>query len=676
MEFLVGTVNCQGLARKRHLIKHILNSQNIQILSLTDTLCKTSPCFTGYTTFHSPKTPLTKGNGFLVRNGIPVSLHPFPPHITLLNLDCFAIDVHHENAIITLISYYKHPAQTLSDPLFNYFSSLPKAVLLGDLNARHTQFGDRITNREGRILSDFLIDLPIFRIINTNPTFVGHQGASIVDHILCTESQIQCFDDECFIGESITSDHVPLLVKTSLTNPIRPPPTTYTFRDFRKADWNLFQNHISINLPPVDEIPNDPEAIDQTALQISTLISNAAEIAIPLTTINTSFRPLPQNILAKIREKRRLYRLYVRTRDPQAKTEWNRLNALVRLMTTTHKQRAWMNTTSKLDYRDGHSFWQTFKVLTGQKTKTHSHLQVNDQIHHTAEQKAQAFKNHLSQIYTPPQNLRFNQAFERETTQITLPIFQNNHNPVPLDPNIPLLSPFTPHDIAHACQLGKNSAPGPDSISRHSLKHLPETIYPLLTKLLNACLQTTYFPSCWKTSNTILIPKPGKDPTKPDSYRPISLINVLGKLFEVLLKERLWDFLNTNQIIPPCQHGFRSEHSSQNALTYLLTTVTQALNLRQYSLAILLDVQKAFDKVWHEGLIRKLLNINLPIPIVKLIHSYLTDRTMRVKVGNSFSDPFTPRAGVPQGSILAPILYLILRLPKTPTSYPTSPPLR
>ncbi|KAG5872933.1 RNA-directed DNA polymerase from mobile element jockey, partial [Gonioctena quinquepunctata] len=239
---------------------------------------------------------------------------------------------------------------------------------------------------------------------------------------------------------------------------------------------------------------------------------------------------------------------------------------------------------------------------------------------------------------------------------------------LPTNPNCPLRTPISEFDVEVAIHRGKNTAPGPDSINRKTMKRLPNTIYPILALLMNACLEFTYFPRSWKYANTVMIPKPGKDPTKLDSYRPISLINVPGKLFELILKLRIMEYFEINNILPPFQHGFRAEHSTQNALIGLTTDVEKNLNSGHCTVAIFLDIQKAFDKVWHDGLIKKLIELHLPEHFIRLLISYIRNRKTRVKIGTELSDPpITPQAGVPQGSILSPILFSLYvhDIPKT-----------
>ncbi|GBP96727.1 Probable RNA-directed DNA polymerase from transposon BS [Eumeta japonica] len=166
------------------------------------------------------------------------------------------------------------------------------------------------------------------------------------------------------------------------------------------------------------------------------------------------------------------------------------------------------------------------------------------------------------------------------------------------------------------------------------LIELPRVAVRILLFIFNAMLRLEYFPNNWKVAVVKMIPKPGKDLTKAESYRPISLLPTMSKLFEKLLVTKLSPILAERNCIPDHQFGFRRQH------------------------ALFIDVSQAFDKVWHEGLILKL-KLHLPTNIVKLLENYITSRKFVVKEGEFVSLPEYIASGVPQGSILGPLLYLI-----------------
>ncbi|KAG5872698.1 hypothetical protein JTB14_026978 [Gonioctena quinquepunctata] len=153
---------------------------------------------------------------------------------------------------------------------------------MGDFNARYRQFGDTTENGNGIVLTNLLLDLPIFRTRNVMPTFLNHRGMSVIDHILCTEMCISMMDDECFIGDTVTSDHMPLLLRTKLRKSIQAFPSTKTYKDYKRTDIELFQAYINekINeqpLPPLNSIQN----INDAVAAIENIISEAAETATP-----------------------------------------------------------------------------------------------------------------------------------------------------------------------------------------------------------------------------------------------------------------------------------------------------------------------------------------------------------------------------------------------------------
>lgn len=217
---------------------------------------------------------------------------------------------------------------------------------------------------------------------------------------------------------------------------------------------------------------------------------------------------------------------------------------------------------------------------------------------------------------------------------------------------------FTPGEVRSTIlDLKNRSAPGPDSISNNALKHCSLPMFLHLTKLLNGCARLEYFPNQWKQASIIMLPKPGKCPTIPINHRPISLLNTLSKVFERLLLTRL--NFHTSHKIRPEQYGFRRQHSTTLQLVNVLDEIITKKNHRLKTVAVLLDVEKAFDKVWHPGLIFKLIALGIPAQLVNIIKSFLNNRQFYIKMGLTHSSVKPIEAGVPQGSCLSPQLFAI-----------------
>lgn len=240
--------------------------------------------------------------------------------------------------------------------------------------------------------------------------------------------------------------------------------------------------------------------------------------------------------------------------------------------------------------------------------------------------------------------------FTEEVTQIVKSILQQ-----PTRHTIPVTTPREVHNIIRKIPLQKTA--GPDNIPPQALKKLPRRSIIHLTKIYNACFKFIYFPQAWKAAIIIAIHKPGKDPTLPTSYRPISLLDFLGKILEKLLLSRLRPILTAPDVIQNEQFGFKSEHSTREPLVRLTHFIQTGFLSQQHTVATFLDIEQAFDTIWHDGLLYKLQKLSIPDVYIHLIANFLEGRTFQVRYLKQTSTSKPIHAGVPQGSILSPILY-------------------
>jgi len=169
-----------------------------------------------------------------------------------------------------------------------------------------------------------------------------------------------------------------------------------------------------------------------------------------------------------------------------------------------------------------------------------------------------------------------------------------------------------------------------------------------------------YHPLTWVSAIVIPILKPSKPPDKVDSYRPVSLLPVLGKILERILLKRLFKISNEQNALPDFQFGFRQKHATFHQLHRVVDLIASSLEAKKYCSAVFLDVAQAFDSVWHAGLLYKLKKI-YPAPYYLLLKSYIENRSFNVKIESTFSNSYDILAGVPQGSDIAPFLYIIFR---------------
>ncbi len=204
----------------------------------------------------------------------------------------------------------------------------------------------------------------------------------------------------------------------------------------------------------------------------------------------------------------------------------------------------------------------------------------------------------------------------------------------------------------------KKKAPGNTKINKLILENCTPKAIEQLKNIFNACLSSGCYPDILKQAIIKFIPKKDKSPKQPINYRPISLLEVPGKILERIIVARLNTFLSENNVIKERQHGFRPYKGTHTAITTTYEYIANALADKKQVYMVLRDVAKAFDKVWHNGLKYKILRLGLPDILEKILCNFLDDRKAKINIGNEFSNFINLLSGVPQGSVLSPTLTL------------------
>ena len=188
---------------------------------------------------------------------------------------------------------------------------------------------------------------------------------------------------------------------------------------------------------------------------------------------------------------------------------------------------------------------------------------------------------------------------------------------------------------------------------------MPDQAKKCLFKLFNRCITEEKIPDVWKESVITMIQKKSDDLSNPASYRPISITCCFARLFEKLILKRLSTHLQENNIILDQQSGFRSNRQTKDNLAFIVQKGLEAKNRGWKMINVYFDFQAAFDKIWHEGLLYKLVQINTPYYLIKAIQIFLANRSFKVKVGAELSSQRKIEVGVPQGGVLSPTLFSI-----------------
>ena len=170
---------------------------------------------------------------------------------------------------------------------------------------------------------------------------------------------------------------------------------------------------------------------------------------------------------------------------------------------------------------------------------------------------------------------------------------------------------------------------GPDEVHYQMLKHLPPSSLRSLLDIFNDMWETGKFPESWELATVIPIPKPGKDHTEPNNYRPIALTSCLCKALEKMINVRLVWYLESNILISPVQSGFRSERSTSDNLVRLETFIRDAFVAKEHVVAVFFDLEKAYGTTWRYGILRDLHDLGIRGRLATFNESFLADRWIK-----------------------------------------------
>ena len=258
---------------------------------------------------------------------------------------------------------------------------------------------------------------------------------------------------------------------------------------------------------------------------------------------------------------------------------------------------------------------------------------------------------------------------EREKTDLFNTYFSNASTVDDTNAEIPLPEQIYPNKLNsilvtaddikdQLAILDTSKCYGPDGVSPKLVKEAGHILISPLQRLFNLSLNKGKFPKMWKQANVLPIFKKG-NPNDPGNYRPVSLLCCFSKIFERIIFKYVYNHLIDHYLISMWQSGFRPGFSTVTQLTELYHKFCEAVSQGKEVRCVFLDISKAFDRVWHKGLIVKLQNCGLDNELLSWFTDYLKDRSQRVLINGQTSNWIAIQSGVPQGSVLGPLLFLV-----------------
>ena len=620
------------------------------IIVLSETWLKDINCntalITGYSAVHCTREHQNSGGiSIYVRNDIDFK---HLVHLTYSNntIESLAIEISINNKPIIIVGIYRPH----SDTIYNFTNALNNIIHDNSLSNKSVcitgDFNINLLNTDNNSVNNFIDNMHSSHFLTniTKPTRFPsniNDRISLLDHVWCN-----------FINKHISgiiqadiSDHCPVFTIFDL-NKYNDPPIKKVFRPFSNNNFDIFYDKLYRNQWHFYNKADINEQFSSFITELNYLYTSC----FPLKTKQISQRRKKNPWMtaglinsAKIKQNNLLkFRAGLITSEVKNRYK-NLLTLLIRRAKEDYYNNLFNNNVTNLKQT-----WKIIKSLTSNNNNAKKNIKeivVDNNIYNSNIDIANNLNNYFATIaqeldskLPPPQE------------NIQLPNLSPQHSFY--------LRPISNEECIDIISKLKNKNNGINNIPTNLIKRTKHLLAPHITYLVNESFKTGVFPAVCKEAIITPIFKDG-DKTNMSNYRPISVLPFLSKILERAMSWRFLNYLDSFGYISKHQYGFQRKISTCDAVTNLTEQIYENLDNKDHTIAIFLDLKKAFDTVNHDILIRKLQNFGCRGTPLNWFQNFLCDRTHCVKIDDAKSDVRTVNIGVPQGSILGPLLFLL-----------------
>lgn len=598
----------------------------------------------GYSAFHSYRNN-RGGGGVSIFVSDTLTSHPIDNlQINCDHLESVSVRVRHGNDTIYVMGIYRPPDDAGIDAyiekcqdLFSSFGLFNKRVyILGDFNINMLDFDNRRRKFSDLMSSQFL--LPLIDL----PTRVTENSETLLDNVWTNDLSI--VDSGVFQAD--ITDHFPIFVSFTLGTP-------------KETFIKYFRDHSDISLAKLTDTLQcfalEFDSVEFHCIngkvnyflsQFFSIYNDCCPVRSKCVTVKSITKPwINSHLRSLIGKKHKLFNRY--KAGSCSFHDYNSFkNSVTRELKKT-KRKYYFNKFNSVG--DSRGVWKILKKLLNKSKPKGSELalKIGNEMVTNAVDVSREFNEYFSSV--------------ADTISQSIPV--TNVDPLSYMRSTSFHESFFIHPSSSEEVVGvigflKRKGSRLDEISSFIYKHLSHIIAPLISHLFNESVASGLFPDALKQARVVPVFKKG-DRTQACNYRPISTISVLSKIFEYLILSRLQKFLNTNSILNACQFGFRPNLSTSDAVCEFLGNAYDSIDDKNFTVCVFLDFAKAFDTVNHQILLNKLYKYGIRGLSNDWFRSYLFDRRQCVSVDSGKSEFATVNCGVPQGSILGPMLFLL-----------------
>ena len=653
LNFTIHQLNCNGLLSVNRAVelKLYMYSTKPDIMCLCETFIKSKSREQKFVGYHEPYSLYREyanrgGLSIIIKETINykvINLQPFAGG----HLECQAVTVQTEIGRVDILNLYNPHKVVRKEEFLHYLRQLHSScILLGDFNAHSSlwEHGGR-TDAAGRelekLLSDEHADLGILNDEFLKTYTDNRTGTSSCLDLCIMSSNLQHLAT-MELGRDVGSDHLP--VKSSFNFKLACTPIAIKKRwKVAEASWDTFHDLLSQsnNCSPW---PTDASSANDMLVR---RIISAAEKSVPKTSgkkhYNFTIHGITPECKQAIKDRQKAKGILFRSPTPENLEIFKQKEHQAKWKIKNARRESWKEFVNSISAdTPNKEMWRKIKSIRSGKSFDSSYPIGSSVI--SMIDKANLFADHFT---------RNNDIVGEDDSEITDVVRRSIEN-------VETLQQIEMVELIQVRRRLKNKSPGPDEVLNTFLKKLPDNLLTDLLHLFNISWCSGLVPDTWKLGEISPILKPERDPKLLESYRPICMLSTIGKLMEHIINKRIEHYLETNSKFKPSQMGFRHGKSTTDALLIIKNEIFQSLEKRHTCIVVHLDIAGAFDCVWHDGLLYKLIMLGVDGQTVNWIKNYLSNRRMAVRLGSVTSTSKEVTCGVPQGAVLSPILFNVM----------------
>ena len=569
------------------------------------------------------------------------------------------IETNQPNKSFVCAVVYRYPNKNiqafqnkLCDTLLSLENEKISCIVCGDMNVNFSDKKSKIIREYTNSLNSVgylsLIDIP------TRFSDTGVSKPSILDLIYTNVNKSRTKSGVCIYD---ISDHFPIFFipeRSKLSSKTGKKLTRCT-KSFNLENFLFDLNYqLSTNMfdSKTSRVDNDVKCLNDTFIAV--LDKHAPLRIMTRKEMKLNSKPwITKVLLTSIKTKNKLFRNYVKNYNQENKMNYKKhLNKLTHIKNLA--KRMYYEKQIKENHQDSSKTWKIIKEIinyqqSSRKSNLPSTITIDGQNYNAS---SKSFLNKLCEFFANIGANMISKNNQASSHQINIY-------------NKRCMQSFVMHEISEdevrtsINNVKAHTAHGFDHIPAKFIKTAACVLTPFLTRIFNKSVEQETFPKDYKIAYVVPIPKVSSPHTFGD-FRPISLLPIFSKLFEKIIEIWMRNFLNKNDILTASQYGFKTNSSTELAITTLYDKLLDNLNNKKTTCSIFLDLKKAFNSVSHDILLKKLEHYGFRGSVWKLLNSYLKDSKICTKVDNSIFKLHSVKFGVPQGSVLGSLFFLAL----------------